>query len=231
MPRGLFVTAAGTHHGKTFVGVGLARALVRAGHRVVAVKPVESGVADVPHDAVALAGAVAEPDLAHVIGFHRAERPLSPYACHLEGEPLAPSVEALASACVGCARRGAALLVEGAGGLLTPLDAATDMADLARALHMPLLVVAPDRLGVLSDTLSLAIVAQHRGLEIAAVVLTRASAQPDASARTNERVLGERLGGVPVLVFPHVGDGDLDARADAAEECGLLDLARARLAG
>jgi dethiobiotin synthetase len=205
----LFIAGTGTGVGKTWLTRGLARALTNAGARVAAIKPIETGCVDGAADARALAAACNRPELDHQ-GLYRASAPLAPYAAELEGErrvdlsQLVAHTRALAS-------DADAVLVEGAGGLFTPLDAEHDVADLARALELPLLLVAKDELGTLSATIAHTIGAAQRGLMIAACVLTQPS---DASSRTNGRILAERLP-CPVLALAPSRDDD-DALAEAA---------------
>jgi dethiobiotin synthase len=91
------------------------------------------------------------------------------------------------------------LLVEGAGGLLVPLSASTDMADLAAALDMPLLVVARDGLGTINHTLLTLEAAAARGLRVAGVVLCAATpVTSDRDAARNAEEIARR-GRVPVL--------------------------------
>jgi dethiobiotin synthetase len=113
-------------------------------------------------------------------------------------------------------------LIDGAGGLLVPVDAATDVADLAVALDAPILLVAANALGVLSHTLTAAESARSRGLSIAAVVLTEPTGVANPSKVHNRLILETRLG-VPIVVWPHVADDD-DALADAADASGLAAL-------
>lgn len=223
IPTGLFVTATGTGVGKTWVTRGVARAAFRAGRRFPAVKPIETGCAPDPLDAVALARACGRPALAHADGLYRARPSLSPYAASLEGDPPVPSLDALVRACAALAADADGVLVEGAGGLLVPLDATRTIADLARALALPLLVVAEDTLGVLSHVLTACESARARSLRLAGVVLTqREASRDDASTRTNRRILAERLD-APVFSFPACRDDD-DALADAADRAGLVRL-------
>ena len=114
-------------------------------------------------------------------------------------------------------------VVEGAGGLLVPLDATRDLCDLASALAFPLLVVAPNRLGALSHVRAAVEAARVRRLAITALVLTEVDQAPDPSAETNASILRERLG-LPVLSFPYCADDDrrLAAAADAAGITRLL---------
>ncbi len=219
--RGVFVTATGTGVGKTFVARGLGRALVRRGRSVALLKPVETGCDPDPADAIALARACGRPELAHAPGFYRARAPLSPYAAALDGDPSPPDAATLA-ACVERAARDADLaVVEGAGGLFVPLRRSDTFATIAAELGLPLLVVAPDRLGVLSHASSLLRAAPP--LAVGALVLTRLPEDDgDPSRRQNGAILAEH--GVPVIPFETTADDD-DALADEAERSGLVDRA------
>jgi dethiobiotin synthase len=223
MPRGYFVTATGTGVGKTHVARALARALDRMGRPVAAIKPVETGVVRDPLDATSLARACGRPELARAPGLYRARLPLAPLAATLAGEPPPPPPHTLADRVRDLAPPDATLLVEGAGGLLVPLDERHSLADLATALRLPLLLVASDRLGVLSHALTCADSAAARALPVAAVILsTHERDAADPSTNHNRHILAQRLG-VPVVLFPPCEDDD-DALADAAEEAGLIRL-------
>ncbi|MCX7095720.1 MAG: AAA family ATPase [Methylobacter sp.] len=65
------------------------------------------------------------------------------------------------------------LLVEGAGGLYSPLASDALNADLAAALSLPVLLVAADRLGTIGHTLMAVEAIRQRGLTLAGVVLNR----------------------------------------------------------
>lgn len=218
--RGSFITGTGTGVGKTWLTRGLAGALRRRGESVAAIKPIETGCDPRPADAEALAQACGRPEIATDEDLYRARSPVAPYAATLDGEPPL-SLDRL----IDATRRLAAdriALVEGAGGLLVPLDEAKTIADLAVALALPLVLVARDGLGVLSHTLTAAECATSRGLTLRAVVLTPSHDADDHSLRTNATILADRLD-APVLRFAPPG-GDDDALAQAAEP--LLDALR-----
>jgi dethiobiotin synthetase len=222
MPTGrIFITATGTSSGKTFVARGLATALRRDGHRVAALKPLETGCEPHPLDAIALAHAAGHPEHAHDPGFYRARPPLSPYAASLSGAPT-PDFGSLVDRIEAIAQRHDRVIVEGAGGLLVPLDRTRDMADLATALACPLAIVAPNRLGVLSHARATVEAARSRGLTVLAVVLTEPDPEPDPSSASNQEILQERLA-IPVVSFPYCQDAD-SAIADAVKTIGLLAL-------
>lgn len=224
--RTLFITATGTGVGKTWVTRGLASALVARGECVVAVKPYETGCAPDALDALAIAAAAGERDprrTADAKGLYRARSPVAPYAATLLGEASPPPLDAMVARVRGLAEDVDAdvLLVEGAGGLLVPVDATHDFADFAEALGAPLLLVARDGLGVLSHTLTAHTVAQSRGLEVAAIALVHHDVGDDDPSRThNARILAERTR-VPVVTIPPCPDTN-PALADAIISSGLL---------
>ncbi len=222
--RGAFIAGTGTGVGKTFVTRGIASALRQCGESVVALKPIETGFEDAAaSDAVALARACGRSENVHAPGFYRARLPLSPYGAALEGEPPCPPLATLAESVRAATLTAAIALVEGAGGLLVPIDARHTTADLVHALSLPLVLVAPDQLGVLSHVLALFEYAERRGLRTLCVVLTAVPA-PDRSVRTNRRILVDRLP-VPVISFPRSDDDD-EALGRAATDGGLVQLVR-----
>lgn len=193
---GLFVTGTGTGVGKTKIACALTRALASRGVAVAAIKPIETGALNEASDAEALAVACGRPELATDPAWYRARPPLSPYAAALEGElpvqltPIVSRLRAIEELAI----------IEGAGGLLVPLDRDRTIADLAAALALPLLIVAPDRLGTLSDTLAILEAAGRRQLKIAAVALNRLGDELDPSTRSNARILRERSPAPVVIV-------------------------------
>lgn len=209
----LLVSGTGTGVGKTWVTRGLARALARRGLGVVAIKPIETGCDPTPQDALALARACGRPELASAHGLYRVRPPLAPWAATLEGEPpldLPHIVHVTDALCQGAD----VALVEGAGGVRVPLDEDRDILDLSRLLQAPLLLVAADRLGVLSHVLTANDAASARAVRIEAVVLTGPG--DGASVRTNREILAARLP-CPLLRFPAVTEDDDERLADAAE--------------
>src|SRR5690606_1071582 len=92
------------------------------------------------------------------------------------------------------------VLVEGAGGLLSPLSDNDFNVDLAADLGFPLLIVAPNRLGTINDTLQTAVVASvwDERLSIAGVVLNECRPESDESTATNATEVRRHLR-VPVV--------------------------------
>ena len=195
--RGLFVTGTDTGVGKTFVTTALARALRAAGVDVGVMKPIETGVpAAGPEDARALRAAAGVDDPLELVCPVRFALPASPEAAARAEQRTVP-LPTIREAFQTLARRHEFMLVEGAGGLLVPIDAATDMADLARELALPLLVVARPALGTVNHTRLTLEAARARGLAVLGVVASHASPSGAASEsdRRNLEGLVERLGG------------------------------------
>jgi dethiobiotin synthase len=227
----LFVTGTGTEVGKSIVSRAAALALHRRGANVAAIKPVETGCAPDPADALDLAAACVRPALAHAPGLYRARRPVAPYAATLAGEPPPPTLSALADAVRAAWADATHAIVEGAGGPLVPYDTEHDLIDLAAALELPVLLVARDALGVLSHTFTAAETLRSRGLTLRAVLLNR-DATPqgragaiagDPSTAHNLAILRARFTPTPVLAFepPSLAPGAL---ADTADRSGLTAL-------
>jgi dethiobiotin synthetase len=217
--RGFFITGTDTGVGKTVVACALIRALRAAGRHVSPRKPVESGCEArgeglFPADGAALRDAAREPlaDLATVTPY-RFRHALSPdRAARLADRTL--SISALREACLAGHPPQADLVVEGAGGFYSPLASDGLNADLAQALGLPVVIVAPDRLGVINHVLLTAEAVHNRGLELALVVLNACdTAGPEGM--DNAADLEAHLD-CPVLRFPRLaamGDGGPQFRA------------------
>ena len=89
------------------------------------------------------------------------------------------------------------LLIEGAGGLLTPLGENFTLLDIINHLDANLIIVAPNKLGVINHTL-LTLRAANRATT---VVLMRQQ-KPDPSAKTNFAILKELIAPLPIVEFP-----------------------------
>lgn len=205
--RGLFITGTDTGVGKTHVACGILRDLRAAGVQVGAYKPVCSGAEllddgqQVWRDIEALAAATDNRFPPERIGPQRFAAPLAPpAAAAAEGRSVEPQL--LVAGRDWWSGRVELLVIEGAGGLLSPVAEGLSNADLAQQLGYPLVVVAADRLGVINHTLLTVEVALARGLRVAGVILNRIHETPDLSVNSNFDQL-RRSCPVPVLgVWP-----------------------------
>jgi dethiobiotin synthetase len=196
--RGLFVTATDTGVGKTAVACGIVAGWRALGRDVGAMKPAQSGhVPGEPSDAELLRAAAGGADPAELVCPYSLRAPLAPAVAARE-EGIEISLERILGAARALAARHEALVVEGAGGLLVPLTPRETYADLARALALPVLVVARAGLGTVNHTALTVEALRVRGLAVAGVVLNRASGSADPSEPHNAAEI-ERLTGARVL--------------------------------
>lgn len=203
--RGVFITATGTGVGKTWFACALARALIERRQRVAAIKPIETGCEPNPRDAMALADVCEDRALANAPGLYRARPPLAPYAIAKGGGPSVGSLDVLASRVRGLAQGADWCVVEGAGGVLVPIDAERTFADLASSLGFPAIVLAPNALGVLSHTLTALESLHRRNVPVLAVVLNQVMRNDDdLSTRSNLEVLADCLPSIEIFATPLV---------------------------
>ncbi|MBU4434618.1 MAG: dethiobiotin synthase [Alphaproteobacteria bacterium] len=214
--KSLFVAGTGTDIGKTHVACALIRTVRARGLSVDAFKPVVSGFD--PADPMAsdpgrLAQALGEPDAVARISPRRYRAPLAPnLAARREGQTL--RLEDLVADCGARLSRPDRdlLLVEGAGGVMSPLtDAATNL-DLMVALNLPVLLVAGSYLGTVSHVLTALEVLRARGLALTAIVMSESLDAP-ALAQTAAMLRGFEMD-APLVLAPRAESWDATALAD-----------------
>ncbi|MCC6644186.1 MAG: dethiobiotin synthase [Polyangiaceae bacterium] len=193
------VVGTGTDVGKTHVTCALLRAAVDAGLAARGWKPLASGARG-PFGDDALAHAEAA-RAAPIAPGHVFEPPVSPHlAARAAGVDV--SIPALVDRARALAGSLDLLLVETAGGLFSPVTDAHANDELVRALApTAVLLVAPDRLGVLHDVAATRLAGRARQVEVSATVLSAPPA-PDASTGTNAAELASSAGVDVVAVFP-----------------------------
>ncbi len=154
--QSLFISATGTNVGKTYTTLLLIKAFASRGIKVGVCKPIETGVSSLPLDASVLLDSVQEvnPEFATLgaydITAYTFPLPAAPFCADtkqsIKIDTIIDKIHTLAQKCD-------ILLIEGAGGLMVPITENYTMLDLAQAIHSPILLVTPSRLGCINDTL------------------------------------------------------------------------------
>lgn len=215
--RGCFVTGTDTGVGKSVLAAAIVASLRERGLEVRALKPIVTGLDEPPdpewppdHELLArVAGC--RPDQ---VVLERYGPAVSPHlAAELAGRAIVFS--SLVGRVRAAAVPGAALVVEGVGGLLVPLDGRASVRDLARELGLAVVVAAHPGLGTINHTLLTLESARAGGLEVAGVVLTPWPDRPGAIERSNLETIG-RLGDVEVLTLGVVASASPGPLAAAA---------------
>ena len=219
MARGLFITGTGTGVGKTYVAALVARALVAAGKRVGVYKPVASGCEF-------RAGRLVSPDAVAMWEGAGRRGTIDQVCPQMFAAPLAPHLAARAAGSrvdAKLLRTGLeywrdtsdVVIVEGAGGLMSPISDDDYNADLAEEFRYPLVIVAANQLGTINATLQTLIAANsfREGLRVAGVVLNSPTPNVDDPSTSSNRGELVRHCRVPLLV--EVGhDGEFDEFVD-----------------
>ena len=197
--KGVFVTGTDTHIGKTYVSTLVLEELRKQGVNVLGLKPVSSGDREDAEKLWEAAGGVRSLDEVNPVCYRT---PVAPYtAGQLEGPPLI--LEEMVAQVKRVSDDAEFTLIEGAGGWNVPLGKHNDgsiftIADLAKELDFPVLVVAANWLGAINHTVLTAKAVQADGLECVGVILNYPMAERDVAAVTNRAVMDEMLS-VPIL--------------------------------
>ncbi|MFF8475911.1 dethiobiotin synthase [Streptomyces sp. NPDC015414] len=216
----LVITGTGTEVGKTVTTAAVAATALAAGRSVAVLKAAQTGVRpDERGDAdevARLAGPVTAGELA------RFPEPLAPGTAARRAGMAPVHPHEVAEAAAKLATEHDLVLVEGAGGLLVRFDAAGGtLADAARLLNAPVLVVVSAGLGTLNTTELTARELRARELDFAGVVIGSWPDEPDLACRCNVADLPE-VAGAPLLGALPAGAGALPPAAFRAAAPGWL---------
>ena len=201
-----FITGTDTDAGKTYVTCLLLEALKRDGIRAAGFKPVCCGDR---MDALHLQAA-SEKDAVTLDEINPVwlKVPAAPYAAALmenrtlDLDQIRAELDVLSS-------RFETVLVEGAGGWEVPMAPGMTVADFARSLGLPVIVVVNNKLGALNHALLTVKNITHRGLTCAGIILNYVKDERDPASISNRAVLAE-FTDVPVLAEVMHGETEMD---------------------
>ncbi|KQP38433.1 ATP-dependent dethiobiotin synthetase BioD [Methylobacterium sp. Leaf104] len=214
-PRAVFIAGAGTEIGKTYVTAALTRRLCALGHGVRTLKPLASGVP--PLDAadfaqsdtgrlLAAQGLAVTPETVAACSPWRFAAPLSPdLAAEREGRALAfDDLVGWCRAEIAATPPDATLLIEGVGGVMSPVTGEATGLDWLKALRLPALLVSGSYLGAISHALTAAETLHAHGVPLLGLVVC---ASPDAPAPPGFVAAAiARHQAAPVVVIARDGD-------------------------
>jgi dethiobiotin synthetase len=210
--RPLFITSVGTGVGKTLVTTILCHQLRGMGRTVNALKPVVSGfLAGDPATDPALIlrslGTAPEPEAIAAIAPWRYALPVSPHLAARRAA-CAPSLEEVAAFCRQQERGGSHdLLIEGAGGVMTPIVAAHTNLDLIVRLGHPVIMVTGSYLGAISHTLTALFVLRACTISVRGVVVSESS-ESAGLAETIESLASFTSNQFQLYALPRVAGSD-----------------------
>jgi len=163
----IFITSTNTGIGKTYTTLKLMHAFTSKGYNVGVIKPIETGVEGAPMDGMLLLHALKQlnpktwaMDIDDVVPVQM-QLPAAPYVAQygaaIEWSAIEQAIQAMESVCD-------VLLIEGAGGLLVPVDEETDMIDLIPRFNAKALLVSHCNLGCINDLRLSMEALQQRGI-------------------------------------------------------------------
>jgi dethiobiotin synthetase len=207
--RGYFVTATGTDIGKTYVSASLLSVWRAQGHTVAATKPLMSGFdedtleqSDAGRLLVAMGQAVTPASVSEIC-LHRLAPPLAPNVAMRQAGISQNYDEILRFVEARLKTREGWHLVEGAGGVMSPVTDTTLQIDLMVDLRLPVILVTAPYLGSISHTLSALEVLEARGLDVSAVVVSQPSVHGSDPLSFSEEL--NRFKDINLFLVPHGG--------------------------
>lgn len=226
-PSGLVITGTDTDIGKTVVTAALIRAFNALEQPVHVLKPVQTGcpggvAPDVEVYRTAGCSTLHEPIYCFDI-------PCSPHlAAEKQGQEI--SLDHLADRCRKVLDAAPFTLIEGAGGIFTPLNRTASFLDLVKQLGLRAVVVADNRLGMLNHTVLTMDALEMNGITVAALVINHCAPAGDKDQeiiqQDNPDYLRQKYPDIPVIEMPfHEGLCPDDPETWAGVEAPLTSFA------
>lgn len=197
MNRGIFITGTGTDVGKTIVSTAILHGLLLQGLDAVPMKPVQTG-------GYTQNAKLCAPDLEYALKAcnlspdEQQKSSMAPYvfepACspHLAARTTdaQPDIKHIIECADALWKSHEVLIVEGAGGIMVPLNEEHTMLELMQALDLPVLVVCLPGLGTINHTLLSIMALRNAGLEVAGVIFNATEpTEDDEITRDNPKAV------------------------------------------
>ena len=206
IPHHIFVTGTDTEVGKTRISTGLMAVLQARSMKTAGMKPIASGCEWLDgqwknEDALAMSAQSNVTLPYSQINPYAFEPAIAPHIA-AERAGIAVSVATIKQAYQDIAEQAEAVVVEGAGGWLVPINASQTMADLAAELDLPVVLVVSIKLGCINHALLSEVAIQQRGLKLVGWVANHLSEQNESAeiiATLQQRISAPCLGVVPCL--------------------------------
>lgn len=205
---GVFITGTDTGVGKTVVAAALARFLSNRGVDVGVMKPFESGIAETDQpgpDAALLTWAAGVDDDPELVAPYRFKEPLAPaIAAQQDGVKIIPGL--IHDRFAQLSKKHEFMIVEGAGGLMVPVAGGILIADIAKQMDLPLMVVARPALGTINHTFMTIFTAQQMQIPLAGYLINQMPEPPDLACKTAPHAMASLISADLLGVLPEIKD-------------------------
>jgi dethiobiotin synthetase len=209
--QGVFVTGTSTGVGKTVVAAGLAWALRKRGFGIGVMKPFATADRIFSKKYRSRDTAL----LAKAAGVTEPDPELNPYFYPMAASPIMASkilgkppinIEEAVQALKNLASKHDFLIVEGIGGVMVPLTEDEHVADFAKQIGLPVVIVSQPMLGTLNYTLLTVMACRQFDLNIRGIIINKMPKKPSTIEQKTPKVI-EKQSGVPVLgILPFLRD-------------------------
>lgn len=213
MKNSWFIVAPDTDTGKTYITALLFKQLTSLGVNAAVMKPIQTG-------AISEEGRLISEDLLFCYNFAglpypEVERVHSPYLFEMACSPhwaarkesVHISIEQILAAHEEIQKEHDIILIESAGGFLSPLSETMTNRELAQEMQAKVILLSPNRLGAISQTLSLIEQAEAANLSIEAIVMNDIKAPSDSFSEEllaeNCRFIKNRYQSIPLCRIPY----------------------------
>ena len=199
MTRALFISGTDTSVGKTWFAAGVARALLRAGTDVGVLKPFASGEPDgTPYrsaDVRLLMEAARARELPEQVCPQFFPYPMSPFSAQ-KNHGCKVDIKAALNAFSAVASAHEVIVVEGIGGVMSPILAKYNSCDLARDMGLPVTIVVSRRMGAQGQAMAAVRACESSGARVAGIVI---GGEPVSDGYGDELVQDLKEMGLPVV--------------------------------
>lgn len=203
MGKGIFITGTDTGVGKTLVTAALGLLALESGKSTGVFKPIETGIkidngVHIPEDAHFLKTTLKSNIALELITPYSFIEPAAPYiAAREEGKTV--DLQHIRSVYASLSETHDVVLVEGAGGLLVPLNKDSTNADLIQKLQIPTVLVVGSRLGALNHTFLTVTCLRNLGIEIYGIIVNNLLPKTTLALKTNTEMIKRNLPDIPFL--------------------------------
>ncbi|MGB9736139.1 MAG: dethiobiotin synthase [bacterium] len=196
MRKGILITGTDTNVGKTHIAIGLIRTAIAEGVKIGVMKPVETGCKQrnnklIPSDAFMLMKTANMNDIDQV-NLYRFKYPVAPYVAQtLENKRI--NIARIKNAYNKLFMENELVIVEGAGGLLVPITKDFSYADLAKDLSLHILLIAPNKLGVINHVLLTIDYIKAHKLDLSGLIINNVEKKRNVAQKTNVQAIKSLL--------------------------------------
>lgn len=206
--KGIFVTGTDTGVGKTLFAAGLTSLLRKKGLDCVAIKPVETGCQVeqgelVPEDGILLRNSSAKVLELDDTSPFRFSIPASPQrAAAMQGSRL--RISDIVEHVIAIQNNHDLVIVEGAGGLLVPIEDGKTMIDLIQELDFQAFLVARRKLGTINHTLLSLEALDRRKIDVLGVILSKQGIEEGPEETYTANDIRRMTKKIPVFELPFI---------------------------